>query len=337
MSRDEDGWDCSPPPDSEIGAMHELYVMGSSVVAEYGKLNREQWCNSSGLYNWHAAKAVAAYGDLGVKAWRPASAAPAKGEDKPKRDHCSRLCGYCVICTGEFPESDSAWLKRTVEELTTARPVEVTWNDGMHRLEAPGFEPLLILHAVQQRRTDWIVDILTSNNWPLRTKAEAARAAEPSPQPDIEANRVLDSVERLADKLHASWGSRRCGICRGRGIVAGPGEYTSEDCGTCKGTGVRPEPSPQPGGFLDALTGRVTELERRMTRRQKQAQETNDRLARLERDSHAPVDFTTAFQRLDELELQARVARRARLESGGHETAAELLARIEREERERKP
>lgn len=210
----EAAWNYSAPPDSEIGKMHELKlddedrkldfpIAYAGMTPPVGRALKEL------LPTWGGWR-MGGYGS--VKAWRPASAAPAKAN-----------------------ESDSAWLKRTVEELTTARSVEVTWDDGMHRLEAPGVEPLLILHAVQQRRTDWIVDILTSNNWPLRTKAEVARAAEPSPQP---------------------------------------------------------------GGFLDALTDRVTELERRMTRRQKQAQETNDRLARLERDSHAPVDFTDIFAAL---------------------------------------
>jgi hypothetical protein len=155
--------------------------------------------------------------------WRPASAAPA---DRPiptcihaDADH-EGPCRYQASAPAKANESDSVWLKRTVEELTTARPVEVTEDDGMHRLEAPGFETLLILHAVQQRRTDWIVDILTSNDWPLRTKAEMAKPAEPSPQPAYRAHTgmgdpvdprqpggFLDALTKRVEALEVAYGT----------------------------------------------------------------------------------------------------------------------------------
>lgn len=59
----------------------------------------------------------------------------------------------------------------------------------------------------------------------------------------------------------------KCAECRGSGIIPAAGEYMSEPCPECNGEGVHPEPakpaepSPQPGGFLDALTRRVYELE----------------------------------------------------------------------------
>lgn len=58
----------------------------------------------------------------------------------------------------------------------------------------------------------------------------------------------------------------RCSTCRGSGIVAGPGEYTSEDCPECKGDGARPEAIEPSDATLDAAVRTLATLDRLLKR-----------------------------------------------------------------------
>jgi hypothetical protein len=122
---------------------------------------------------------------------------------------------------------------------------------------------------------------------------------------------------------------------RAKPVAPSPGQVIGKVVYRGKAEPRTVEP-PESDAGLEAVRAEVAELERRMTRRQRQAQDHEGRLAALERDSHKPVDFTPVVAelrgRLDELELQGLVVRRA-LEHQGF--ALNYFARIEREERER--
>ena len=101
------------------------------------------------------------------------------------------------------PESDSAWLKRTVEELTTARPVEVTeYNSSVgystFRVASLGQRSLCLAGSVEKRDTDAVLRSLTDHRWPLRN----AKPAEPSPQPS-ELEALTRRVEELTSRVYS--------------------------------------------------------------------------------------------------------------------------------------
>lgn len=208
-------WNYSEPPDSEIGKMHEL------LATEDGHGQSYAWATPmpyKGSWTWHGCGGCTR-SQASVKAWRPASAAPAKGEHGGFPHRFAENMSNAL----SEPEPDSAWLKRTVEELTTARPVDVFEDKLGHLLvSTTGDEearPVSFRVYVDERHVEGIRGILAGNRWPMR---------------------------------------RNC----------------------------IPDPSPQPGGFLDALTRRVDELEEdmRVVRAWAVAAQHTADMARIERE-----------------------------------------------------
>jgi hypothetical protein len=190
----EAAWNYSAPPDSEIGKMHELLGRCGDVTqfeysgrfpspyAPEGEPPRTWW----GSATMPATLAMDEEGS--VKAWRPASAAPAKGEPLLNVRQWVEEQGSAK------PESDSAWLKRTVEELTTARPVEVCEKAFGWQVSAPGCNRFDVAAIVAERNTEWLQRVLHDYSWPLRRNA---KPAEPSPQP----GGFLDALTRRVGEL----------------------------------------------------------------------------------------------------------------------------------------